>query len=98
MLGSPDQTTSPMDRYVAHPRSFGVRLMRRILLDLPKLLPRQRSFPSGFQQEIRSSRILHLLDGKLGNHVWIGFRNGNYLLMAWYAYLNIRSFGRQLIK
>jgi len=56
--------------------------MKRILLDFPKLLTGQRSFPSGFQQEIWPSRILHLLDGKLGDHVWIGFRNGDDLLMA----------------
>ena len=56
--------------------------MDRILLDLPKLLTRQRSFPSGFQQEIWPSRILHLLDGKLGDHVRIGLRNGDYLLMV----------------
>jgi hypothetical protein len=72
-----------MDRYVAHPKSFGVRLTRRILLDIPKLLPRQRRLSSGFQQEIWSSRILHLLDGQLGHHVWIGIRNGDCLLMAW---------------
>jgi hypothetical protein len=56
--------------------------MRRIFLDLPKLLPRQRSFPCGFQQEIRSSRILHLLDGQLGDNVWIGLRHGDCFLMA----------------
>ena len=56
--------------------------MKRILLDFPKFLPRQRSFPSGFQQEIWPSRILHLLDGKLGDHVWIGLCHGDYFLMA----------------
>ena len=61
---------------------YNVGLMKRILLDFPKLLTGQRSFPSGFQQEIWPSRILHLLDGKLGDHVWIGFRNGDDLLMA----------------
>ena len=61
---------------------YNVRLMKRILLDFPKFLPRQRSFPSGFQQEIWPSRILHLLDGKLGDHVWIGFRNGDDLFMG----------------
>jgi len=70
-----------MDRYVPPVPPIS-KLTRRILLDLPKFLPRQRSFPSGFQQEIRSSRILHLLDGKLGDHVWIGFRYGDYFLMA----------------
>jgi len=71
-----------MDRYVPHVNIQIVELTRRILLDLPKLLPRQRSFPSGFQQEIRSSRILHLLDGKLGDHVWVGLRHGDYLFMV----------------
>jgi hypothetical protein len=56
--------------------------MSRVLLDIPQLLPRQRSFPSGFQQEIWPSRILHLLDGQLGDNVWIGLRHGDCLLMA----------------
>jgi hypothetical protein len=56
--------------------------MSRVLLDIPKFLSRQRSFPSGFQQEIRSSRILYLLDGQLGHHVWIGLRHGDCFLMA----------------
>lgn len=51
-------------------------------MDIPKLLPRQRSFPSGFQQEIWPSRIRHLLDGQLGYNVWIGLRYGDYFLMV----------------
>lgn len=54
----------------------------RLLLDLPTFLPDQSGLLGGFHAEIRSSRILHLLDGQLGHYVGVRVRHGDHVLVA----------------